>query len=416
MLVPNVGKRPRNSFDPTPACGNRVENNGIHVHGVTLPRIRAGEVSKGYLGRLAATSSCVTLSTLLTQLKRLSSCSDGAIEGSGMNTVMAAFTDVEPAAFLARHTLLPFQKCVVPPQSFGPFVLVTAQRARAAYNFPANIPGALTYLCHVCVAEEIEESGDSIWHRSHQLPGVAVCLKHQVGLHSVAATSLLKYPHQILSNAVAVNEAIVHDALDNAFICRYMHLCELFAVRTEPYTTLQVTTIICQQVSRIDPGFSHKPVRLTRYIQRYLDSPWVSEFFPQLRRIRGASNLSSFDQAGTRVDLAYPTPYYCLALAVLFDSVAEVVQALAAATANPAPVKMSHRKSKKEQLFGRTGNDWTKPINRTPPTGGVASNDAVTAALQDFSDGDSIDRAAEKHNVTSAEVVERLRWILQSQI
>jgi len=415
MLVPNVGKKPHNSFDPNPAYGNRVKNNVSHLHGVTSPRIRAGEASKGYLGRLAATNSCVTLATLLTQLKHLYYCSDGEIEGSGMNTVMAALTELEPVTFLARHTLLPFQKCVVPPQSCGAFILLTAQRARAAYNFPANTPGALTYLCHVCVAEEIAETGDSIWHRSHQLPGVATCSKHMVGLHSIGATSLLRYPHQILSNAVAINEAIVEDALVNAFICRYMHLCELFAARTEPYTTLQLTTIICKQVSRIDPGSTNKPVRLTRYIQRYLDNPWFSEFFPQLRRIRGASNLSSFDQAGTRVDLAYPTPYYCLALAVLFDSVAEAVQALAAATANPEPVAKSNRKSKKEELFGRAGDDWTKPINRTPRTKGSASNDPVTAALQDFSNGKSIDRAAEKHNVTSAEVVERLRWIVQSQ-
>jgi hypothetical protein len=415
MHVPNVGKRPHNSFDPILASGNRVENKVSHGRGVTLPRIRAGEASKGYLGRLAATNSCVSLATLLTQLKHLSPCSDAAIENIGMNTVMAALTDVEAGAFLARHTLLPFQKCVVPPQSWSPFRLLTAQRARAAYNFPANIPGALMFLCHVCVASEIEATGDSIWHRSHQLPGVVICSKHKVGLHSVATASLLKYPHQILSDAETINEAIVEDALANAFICRYMHLCELFAARTEPYTTLQLTTIICQRVSKIDPGSSNKPVRLTRYIQRYLNSPWVSEFFPQLQRVRGASNLSSFDQAGTRIDLAYPTPYYCLALAVLFDSVAEVAQALTAATANPAPLTIIKQNAKK-QSSGRAENDCIQPINGPQRTAGVAPYDAITAALQDFSNGNSIDMAAEKNNVTSSEVVERLRWILLSQM
>lgn len=54
----------RNSFDPTLATGNRVEKNVSHGHVVTLPRIRAGEASKGYLGRLAATNSCISIATL----------------------------------------------------------------------------------------------------------------------------------------------------------------------------------------------------------------------------------------------------------------------------------------------------------------------------------------------------------------
>lgn len=416
MHVPNVGKRPRNSFDPVPASGNRVQNNVSHGRGVTLPRIRAGEISKGYLGRLAATNSCIRLPKLLAQLKYLSSCSEVEIEDSDMNTVMAALTEVETGAFLARHTLLPFQKCVVPPQSWAPFTLVTAQRARATYNFPANIPGALMFLCHMCASAEMEETGDSIWHRSHQLPGIVICSRHKVGLHSVAPTSLLRYPHQVLSNAVAINDTIVQDALVQPFICRYVHLCELFAARTEPYTTLQLTTVIGQQILKIDPGSGNKPVRLTRYIQHYLDGPWLSEFFPQLRRVRGASNLSSFDQAGTRIDLAYPTPYYCLALAVLFDTVEEVAKTLAEATTERAPSTVSNREAKSQRPSAIDRNRWVKAIHGAARAADCTFNDAIVAALIDFSTGLSIEGAAVKHDVESAEVVKHLRWIVQNQI
>jgi hypothetical protein len=413
MHVPNVGKRPQNSFDPVPASGNRVDKDVSHGRGVTLPRIRAGESSKGYLGRLAATNSSLCLATLLTQLKHVSS-SEAAIEDPGMNAVMAALTEVEPSAFLAQHTLLPFQKCVVPPKLLVPFTHVTAQRARAAYNFPANIPGALMFLCHVCVATEIEATGDSIWHRSHQLPGVVVCLRHKVGLHSVAPTTLLKYPHQILSNAVAINDAIVQDALANAFICRYMRLCELFAARTKPYTTVQLTTIIGQQVLKIDQGSAKKPVRLARYIQQYLHGPWITEFFPQLHRVRGASNLSSFDQAGTRVDLAYPTPYYCLALAVLFDTFEEVAQSLAEVTTVPSAA--GHRQATTQRPFAIDQNGWEKAMGGAARSAGLTFNDAIVAALIDFSNGSRIEDAATKHNVAIDQVVEHIRLILQNQI
>lgn len=38
-------------------------------------------------------------------------------------------------------------------------------------------------LCHACRAQDIETYGHAYWHRTHQLPGVAICLTHGALLH-----------------------------------------------------------------------------------------------------------------------------------------------------------------------------------------------------------------------------------------
>ncbi|MGG6313112.1 TnsD family Tn7-like transposition protein [Paenibacillus macerans] len=40
------------------------------------------------------------------------------------------------------------------------------------------------FLCPLCLKEDINSVGEPYWHRAHQLPGVLVCYKHNVMLHS----------------------------------------------------------------------------------------------------------------------------------------------------------------------------------------------------------------------------------------
>ncbi len=55
--------------------------------------------------------------------------------------------------------------------------------------------------CPRCCAREVEEAGESYWHRSHNLPAVHVCSRHGCDLLEVAVTSfdrafLMPLPHQ----------------------------------------------------------------------------------------------------------------------------------------------------------------------------------------------------------------------------
>lgn len=56
--------------------------------------------------------------------------------------------------------------------------------------------------CRQCVEADRDEFGTAYWHRSHQLPGVLICSRHQVPLHSSRhPTSNNCYRHFFLPEA-----------------------------------------------------------------------------------------------------------------------------------------------------------------------------------------------------------------------
>lgn len=162
----------------------------------------------------------------------------------------------------------------------------------------------------------------------------------------------------------------------------------MFAARTEPYTTEQFTTTISNRVSLLDPDAKGKPVRVSRYIQEQHSSRWLQEYFPKLQRIRGLSNLNSLDRVGIRLDLAYPTPYYALALALLFETVEEASQQLSLQTSLNS---------------GASVGDATG-----------CPSDNMLAALSAFCKGARIEVAVQKQNVRTDDFLDYVRRLVRS--
>ena len=387
MLDANVGKTDHSSSLTRVAAGNRVEKTRKGGRGISLPRIQPGELCKGYLGRVAASNAIKNLPTLLANVASLSTFAAARPE-QGMNAILAELTGNQLGEFHAAHTILPFQKAVRPSRLWRPFASTAEPRVALTFQFPSRTSDTLLFLCPSCVAADVGGSGVSIWYRSHQLRGVVACGKHGVGLQSVPPRLIDKFPHTLLADSVAIPPDIVDDALSRPLARRYAQFCEMLAARTEPYTTEQFTAVISSRVSLLNPDAKGKPVRVSRYIQDQQDSRWLQEYFPTLQRIRGRSNLNSLDSVGIRLDLAYPTPYYALALALLFETVEEASQQLSL---------------------------------QTPLTSGSAEGDAagcpsvdMLAALAAFCKGASIEVAVQKRNVRTEDFLNHVRQLVRS--
>lgn len=331
MLDSNVGKTDHFATLPRLPANNRVEKLRGISRGISLPRIQPGELCKGYLGRVAVSNAIKDLPSLLAAVGALSTA-PATLQGQRTNAVLAEVTGYHLGNFHAEHTILPFQKAVRPSRLWGPFASTAEPRVALAFRFPFHTSDAPIFLCPLCAIADVETTGVSFWYRSHQLRGVVACGKHGVGLKSIAPRSIDKFPHTLLLDSVAVPLDIVDDALSRPLARRYAQFCEMLATRTEPYTTEQFTAAISTRVHLLDPDAKGKPVRVSRYIQDQQDSRWLQEYFPKLQRIRSLSNLNSFDRVGIRLDLAYPTPYYALALALLFETVDEASQQLSLET------------------------------------------------------------------------------------
>lgn len=368
---------------------------------MSLPRIHPEELSKGYLGRIAKTIGCRNVHTLLTSLASLPQLTDAPTELEP-NALIAKLTGNTLGSFLSRHTMLPFQRAVSPKKDWRPFAEATEIRAKAAFKFPTGISDVSLLLCHMCVDDDVTTTGSSIWRRNHQLRGIVACPRHKMGLSIVAIVSgsLLKPPHTYLSTSVPIAAEVVQDALTRPVIARYVKFCEMFASRIEPYTTHQLTRTLLHRLWEMEPKVTGKRIRLSKFLGEYLDSPWIKLNFPQLLKERASSNLNSLDQTGLRIDLAYATPYYALALALLFETVEDAYSKLEIPQTDVRLAPMSRRSKDKAGL-----SDALVPSS--------SKNDREMAkVLLAFANGASIEEAIIGSNIECHQLLECLREIV----
>lgn len=132
---------------------------------------------------LFGTRSCVAVMELPTQL-------DALIDNMPLNTKYTA------EYFIYKHTLFPFLAAFIPEE-----------RADKIIQTMRNGEGAISYIriglisntitlnkyfrfCSQCFKEDLERFGEPYWHRSHQVTGVFVCLKHKIPLYN--STELIR--------------------------------------------------------------------------------------------------------------------------------------------------------------------------------------------------------------------------------
>ena len=97
-----------------------------------------------------------------------------------------------PSTIIKERTLLPFYSPFLPPERLATITtrMVQSDRHSCVHamigcnstSFNGNI--SLTHLryCPLCLRENQAEFGEGYWHRSHQLPGIAICHAHHVPL------------------------------------------------------------------------------------------------------------------------------------------------------------------------------------------------------------------------------------------
>ena len=134
---------------------------------------------------------------------------------AGHITQTAELFGIAPEKLLMRHTVFPYATAFVAPK-----VRETALRNALSTGACARGAGAVTQsvsdqvdsrrYCRECAREEFELTGESFWHRSHNLPGVFVCLRHKCLLYEVPELQTngnrswsYKLPHQSLGHRIS---------------------------------------------------------------------------------------------------------------------------------------------------------------------------------------------------------------------
>lgn len=113
---------------------------------------------------------------------------DALIENMPVNTKYTA------DYFIYNHTLFPFYAAFIPPK-----------RAKNIINEMKSGDGSVSYMqsgvvassvslnryfrfCPKCIKEDIQDFGEPYWHRTHQIAGIFICLKHKESLLNSTVT------------------------------------------------------------------------------------------------------------------------------------------------------------------------------------------------------------------------------------
>jgi hypothetical protein len=100
-------------------------------------------------------------------------------------------------SFINEHTLYPFYKNFLTSSELWLLEDRMRKKLNGSIFSLAKIPsssehGSQQFLkfCPACLEQDIETYGEAYWHRTHQVPGMFVCLKHPIALcNSLVATT-----------------------------------------------------------------------------------------------------------------------------------------------------------------------------------------------------------------------------------
>ncbi len=136
---------------------------------------------------------------------------------------LAPLLGMTPVELLWKQTVFPYASAFFEPDVFEKALAAALSIGHAAAGMGAVTQSVSDHACFrrfcpVCAREDCKRWGESYWHRSHNLPGVLLCLAHDRVLRETelqtAGTRSWSYalPHEVVGRRVLHNRPSTFDA------------------------------------------------------------------------------------------------------------------------------------------------------------------------------------------------------------
>lgn len=145
---------------------------------------------------------------------------------------------------------------------------------------------AAAHFCRHCVHEDIDFWGESYWRRTHQLPFIDWCMKHQSPLLRVdTRNALSSLPEEYLKDCVDLDVASIDTARANPAVERFVRLVEGVLEREFPISTDFINIVLLGRAKELGLRLSSPGTRenLTDVAIKQLPSIWLLCVYPKLR-------------------------------------------------------------------------------------------------------------------------------------
>lgn len=200
--------------------------------------------------------------------------------------LLARVADVTTMHLVRHHTLVSYRRAFV-RRVDQTALLHGAPATREVMRITGHRSlRAACYFCPTCACEDLSFHGSSYWRRSHQLPGAAVCVKHQCGLHyTYVDGAAFRSPMDLEGHSFAPDEQWSASVSAHPEIHKFLELASYLALSNAPYDEQTVSRLVRQRA--LARGWSVGPVGSSRgaieeaLLSRF-DATWLEEVVEDL--------------------------------------------------------------------------------------------------------------------------------------
>lgn len=300
-----------------------------------------------FIGRMKRNNLCSTDNELFVNLAEYMFPKTARNTEINPVELLSKIYGMTPLFFVRQHTMLPLAKLVVWfDRDKEKAVDLTHQKYM---NVALRKSQNLAYLCRDCVAEDMEFRGLAYWRRVHQLPGIDRCAKHGTALLGCSGRDVLgQSPLAFVNASNQIVDEKVDERCDNPVVARYVQIAEsLLAEISQPIHVEDISVHIREWARDQDFRVSlngKRPLLSDKAIEM-LPRAWLKKHFPK-------SALKEYGKFSDWLDgtwFSRKTPRnsaaYILALALMYESADEAINALATLKSAIVPRKaLTHRK------------------------------------------------------------------------
>jgi hypothetical protein len=284
-----------------------------------IPEVLPDEIAPGYLGRLRAINGYRSSEEMVRALRRYFGEQDS---GSPVAFLLARALQMPTEAFCRQHTMLPFARAVTGNQPDMKHGAAGSEGIVRLGGMSTPQPGVC--LCGSCVIEDIDFWGEAYFRRSHQLPGVPWCEKHQEPLFRVAEKGGFDFsPLELLGRTDKEQKSFSASILDNPAITRYAAIAAHWLFCDRPIPPHQILPPLHKRAKLLGLriGIAGRKKSLSDHAMAVFPSNWLAGIFPGLLSKRHCETYHPLEFALRNASTSGRSASYALALAMLFDTV-----------------------------------------------------------------------------------------------
>ena len=301
------------------------------------PCILPDEFYLGYFGRLNSFNGFNDHGKrLLSMLREILPSTVAPVDYTNLEGVLAYSANMALREFVRNHTLVPYRQMFTRHGS-NTSIALSGHVGRGPIRSQA-------YLCARCIDKDIHDIGFSYWRRTHQLPGMHVCVDHdEILRHIEKKDAFMGPPSDYVDTASTANESWAIECHEHPAVRVFLELSIHLASSEKSLRLGNVKPLLALQAAhkRLVPSPHYIGNHISNHVIATFPTKWLNDICQTIatkpsRRRGGHAGEMQFLSSDP-----YVTTQYLMEVAVLFDSAEEALAAMLEADDPSSSLKAS---------------------------------------------------------------------------